>query len=97
MASTESTMTEMVVQRIRTKYHWPPVQLNFWILIMLIGSATILGIFSSFVTVQNQLRVGIPWYVSSTLLGLCWHSGTADSELGKKDVKNVKMLIVIMK
>ncbi|CZR70078.1 uncharacterized protein PAC_19979 [Phialocephala subalpina] len=62
MASTESTMTEVVVQRVRTRYHWPPWQLNFWILIMLIGSGTILGINAYFVTVQDQLRVGIPWY-----------------------------------
>lgn len=61
MASTESTITELVVQRIRTKYHWPPVQLNFWLLIMLVGSSTILGVFASFITIQNQMLVGIPW------------------------------------
>jgi hypothetical protein len=61
MASTDSTMTEVVVHRVRTKYHWPALQLNFWLLIMIIGSATILGIFSYFVTVQQQLQVGIPW------------------------------------
>ncbi|EHK99650.1 hypothetical protein M7I_4527 [Glarea lozoyensis 74030] len=55
-------MTEVVVQRVKTKYHWPPVQLNFWILIMLVGASTILGVFSSFITVQQQLMVGIPWY-----------------------------------
>jgi hypothetical protein len=54
-------MTEVVVHRVRTKYHWPALQLNFWLLIMIIGSATILGIFSYFVTVQQQLQVGIPW------------------------------------
>jgi len=64
MASTESTETEVVVQRVRTRYHWPPWQLNFWILIMLVGSGTILGVNASFVTVQNQLLVGIPWYFS---------------------------------
>lgn len=63
MALTESTMTEeVIVHRTRTKYHWPALQLNFWLLIMLIGSSTILGIYSSFVTVQQQLLVGIPWY-----------------------------------
>jgi len=55
-------MTELVVQRVRTKYHWPAVQLNFWLLIMIVGSATVLGINASFLTVQNQLQVGIPWY-----------------------------------
>ncbi|PMD29112.1 hypothetical protein L207DRAFT_475772, partial [Hyaloscypha variabilis F] len=63
MVSTESTMSEAVVVRhVRTKYHWPALQLNFWLLIMIIGSSTILGIFSYFVTVQSQLDVGTPWY-----------------------------------
>jgi hypothetical protein len=63
MASTESTMTEVVVHRVRTKYHWPALQLNFWLLIMLVGSSTILGVYASFIVVQQQLEVGIPWYV----------------------------------
>jgi hypothetical protein len=62
MASSSSTITEVIMQRVRTKYHWPPLQLNFWILIMLVGSATILGVFADFISVQNQLRLGIPWY-----------------------------------
>lgn len=60
--------TEVVVHRVRTKYRWPPLQLNFWLFIMLVGSCTILGINSYFITVQNQLRVGIPWYVLLPLL-----------------------------
>ena len=56
-------MTEVVVHRVRTKYHWPALQLNFWLLIMLIGASTVLGINASFITVQQQLEVGIPWYV----------------------------------
>lgn len=36
---------------------------------MLVGSATILGVFASFVTVQNQLRLGIPWLVISLDVG----------------------------
>ncbi|KAG0647217.1 hypothetical protein D0Z07_7198 [Hyphodiscus hymeniophilus] len=55
-------MSEVIVQRVRTKYHWPAVQLNFWLLIMLIGSGTILGINADFITVQQQLQLGIPWY-----------------------------------
>jgi len=62
MASTESTVTELVVQRVKTRYHWPAVQLNFWLLIMIVGAATILGVNASFLTVQQQLQVGIPWY-----------------------------------
>ncbi|KAH8819399.1 hypothetical protein F5884DRAFT_10448 [Xylogone sp. PMI_703] len=63
MASSGTTVeSEVVVRRVGVKYHWPAIQLNFWLLIMLVGSSTILGIFSSFITVQNQLDVGIPWY-----------------------------------
>jgi hypothetical protein len=65
MASSASTITEVVLQRVRTKYRWPPLQLNFWLLIMLVGSSTILGVFASFLTVQQQLEVGVPWYVFS--------------------------------
>jgi hypothetical protein len=61
MASSSSTITEVIMQRVRTKYHWPPLQLNFWILIMLVGSATILGVFADFISVQDQLRLGVPW------------------------------------
>jgi hypothetical protein len=57
----------VVIHRVRTKYHWPALQLNFWLLIMIIGSATIMGIFSYFVTVQQQLQVGTPWLVSLPL------------------------------
>jgi hypothetical protein len=68
MASTESTMSGTVrdeVRVIRTKrYRWPAAQLNFWLLIMIVGSSLMLGVFSSFITVQNQLGVGTPWFVS---------------------------------
>jgi hypothetical protein len=33
---------------------------------MLIASCTLLGINASFITVQNQLNVGVPWYVFHT-------------------------------
>jgi hypothetical protein len=69
MALTESTnLTEEVTVRRRirtTRYHWPALQLNFWLLIMLIGSSTIMGIFANFIIVQQQMDVGIPWCVSA--------------------------------
>ncbi|KAI9680884.1 MAG: hypothetical protein M1817_004324 [Caeruleum heppii] len=56
-------MAETVrVIRRTTRYHWPDGQLNFWLLIFLVGSATILGIHAFFMSVQSQLEVGIPWY-----------------------------------
>lgn len=54
--------TEIVYRR---RYQWPEVQLNLWILIILSASATVLGIFAWFITVQNQLQIGTPWYESS--------------------------------
>ncbi len=44
------------------RYHWPAVQLNVWMLIMLIASSTILGVFASFIEIQQQLLLNIPWY-----------------------------------
>ncbi|MCJ1256707.1 hypothetical protein MMC24_004531 [Lignoscripta atroalba] len=61
-------MTEVVVVERRRKYHWPEAQLNIWIIIMLAASATCLGVFANFMTIQQQLRVGIPWFVFSLSL-----------------------------
>lgn len=47
----------------RRRYHWPEFQLNIWIILNLAGSATCLGIFAWFLTVQAQLELGMPWYV----------------------------------
>ncbi|RJE21885.1 hypothetical protein PHISCL_05770 [Aspergillus sclerotialis] len=43
------------------RYHWPELQLNIWILIVLSGSAICLGVFAWFMAVQSQLGLGIPW------------------------------------
>lgn len=55
----------------RRKYHWPEAQLNFWLIIFLAASATVLGIFAYFITVQQQLTVGIPWFVLYSGTNLC--------------------------
>lgn len=54
-------MTEVLVVERRRKYHWPEAQLNFWLIIMLAAAATTLGIFAFFMSVQQQMRLGIPW------------------------------------
>lgn len=46
----------------RRRYHWPELQLNIWIIIVLAASAICLGIFSWFMVVQSELKLGIPWY-----------------------------------
>ncbi|KAJ5095392.1 hypothetical protein NUU61_004748 [Penicillium alfredii] len=45
----------------RRRYHWPELQLNVWIMVVLSGSATCLGIFSWFMAVQAQMHLGTPW------------------------------------
>lgn len=59
---TGSSMTydRDAVTHIRT-YNWPPFSLNFWIFVMLLASSSIIGVFGSFVQIQNQLQLGIPW------------------------------------
>ncbi|KAF5136926.1 uncharacterized protein G6M90_00g044690 [Metarhizium brunneum] len=49
------------VSQIRT-YNWPPLQLNFWIFVMLLSASSIVGVFSSFIQIQTQLDLPIPWY-----------------------------------
>ncbi|KAJ4202254.1 hypothetical protein NW767_006213 [Fusarium falciforme] len=46
---------------VRT-YNWPPIQLNFWIFVILLASTSIIGVFSSFIQIQEQLLLPIPWY-----------------------------------
>jgi hypothetical protein len=43
------------------KYHWPAIQLNFWMLIMLVVSCTVIGIFATFIQIQQTLLLDIPW------------------------------------
>ena len=49
--------------RVRT-YNWPPLQLNFWILIMLLAASSVVGVFATFIQIQGQLELPVPWYVS---------------------------------
>jgi len=50
-----------VIERIH-KYHWPAVQLNLWMLIMLVASCLIIGVFATFIQIQQTLLLPIPWY-----------------------------------
>ncbi|PYI10144.1 hypothetical protein BO78DRAFT_306241 [Aspergillus sclerotiicarbonarius CBS 121057] len=58
----------------RRRYHWPELQLNVWILVVLSSSAICLGIFAWFMTVQNELELEVPWLfpymVTSGALGI---------------------------
>lgn len=59
--------TEVVVREtFRRRYTWPELQLNIWIFVVLAGASTVLGINAWFITVQNQMRLGVPWYALQT-------------------------------
>ncbi|KAJ5155534.1 hypothetical protein N7492_008337 [Penicillium capsulatum] len=45
----------------RLSYHWPEIQLNIWLIVVLAGSATCLGIFAWLMAVQSQMELGTPW------------------------------------
>ncbi|OQD89939.1 hypothetical protein PENANT_c002G02105 [Penicillium antarcticum] len=61
---------------VRRKYRWPELQLNIWIMIVMSCSATCLGIFSWFMTVQSQMHLGTPWLfpymVTTSALGVAF-------------------------
>ena len=67
-AFTGSSLTydRRAISHVRT-YNWPPIQLNFWIFVMLLTSSTIIGVFAIFIETQNQLLLPIPWYVTPKL------------------------------
>lgn len=44
------------------KYHWPAVQLNVWMLVMVVASCVVVGVFASFLDVQATLGLAAPWY-----------------------------------
>ncbi|KAK3385220.1 hypothetical protein B0H63DRAFT_449294 [Podospora didyma] len=66
MASTVTSGSLVYERRIAVekvhKYHWPAVQLNLWMLIMLIAACTIIGVFASFIQIQQTLLLPVPWY-----------------------------------
>lgn len=60
MAKARSVVGGAVI--VRQKYFWPDAQLNIWTLIMLLTGCLELGIFAEFMQIQNQMRLGTPWY-----------------------------------
>jgi hypothetical protein len=66
MASTTTGSESVVYERARViehvhRYHWPGMQLNAWLLVMLAASCTIIGVFAVFIQIQNQLLLHVPW------------------------------------
>lgn len=67
MARTTTTDSGSLVfeRRVATrihKYHWPAVQLNVWMLVMLAAASLIIGVFATFIYQQEILGLSIPWY-----------------------------------
>lgn len=60
---------ERIIGHHTRTYNWPPLQLNFWIFVMLLASTSIVGVFSIFIQQQEQLGLLIPWYVG--IASLC--------------------------
>jgi hypothetical protein len=64
MASTTTASGSLVYSRRYervARYTWPAIQLNLWMLVMLVASCTIIGVFATFIQIQQQLLLGIPW------------------------------------
>mgnify|MGYP005988308451 CR=1 len=55
-----SVYERRVISHVRT-YDWPPLQLNFWIFVMLLASSTVVGVFGTFMQIQSQLDLPMPW------------------------------------
>jgi len=54
-----SDSTRVVVRQQR--YYWPAGQFQVWRFIMYATGGTLIGIFAAFITINQQLRIGIPW------------------------------------
>lgn len=52
---------------VREKYYWPDLQLNIWTIVMLATAGTILGINAQFMSIQDRMGLGTPWYDFSLL------------------------------
>jgi hypothetical protein len=63
MASTISGSSVIYARRVVThQYNWPTIPFNLWLFVMLVSASTILGVFASFIQIQQQLLIPIPWY-----------------------------------
>ncbi|KAI5859827.1 hypothetical protein GGS23DRAFT_262688 [Durotheca rogersii] len=59
--SGSSPVYERRLARIH-RYHWPAIQLNVWMLVMFAASCCIIGITATFINVQQQLELYVPWH-----------------------------------
>ena len=57
---TSSSVHERHIARIH-RYHWPAIQLNVWMLIMLAASCCLIGVCATLMDVQHHLDLYVPW------------------------------------
>ncbi|RYP21144.1 hypothetical protein DL765_002433 [Monosporascus sp. GIB2] len=65
VASISTTPSSFVYERRVARihrYHWPAIQLNVWMLVMLVASCCLIGVFATLMQAQNQLELYTPWY-----------------------------------
>ncbi|SPN99232.1 related to apsB protein [Cephalotrichum gorgonifer] len=53
--------TRKTIAHVHT-YKWPWIPFNIWMFLMLASSCVIIGAFSSFMQIQAQLLLPVPWY-----------------------------------
>ncbi len=66
MASTVTTDSMVYERRSVHKYHWPAIQLNIWMLIMLVAASTIVGIFAIIYQHPTDIAIADSMVCSST-------------------------------
>jgi hypothetical protein len=44
-----------------TEFRWPALQLYFWLITVLATAAVLIGVFASFIVVQDKMNLGQPW------------------------------------
>jgi hypothetical protein len=59
---TEFTSSTDISDLRPRRHHWPALPLNVWLFVSIVGASLNLGVFAYFITVQNTLGLGIPWY-----------------------------------
>ena len=62
MARTRSSYSRERITVLK-RFPWPTAQLNWWVIVMLATGGLILGVFADFLSIQQQMGLGIPWYV----------------------------------
>ncbi|KAF1351886.1 hypothetical protein BDV97DRAFT_367707 [Delphinella strobiligena] len=60
MARTRSSYSRERITVIK-RFPWPAAQLNWWVIVMLATGGLELGVFADFLSIQNQMGLGIPW------------------------------------